>query len=150
MTSNMKPRAIHPSGMANFSLVARFLAKRAPVLITSPAPSIAVSTIAPTAGGSHLDSPGRPVRCRAAAREPGTQRGHELGHVPHQVIVDFSVIDYHHAAMTGVKGAGHPLSPEPRCSTMIVVAWGSRRSPKNFRRLPLSAEPTSVTTESTA
>ncbi len=72
-----------------------------------------VSVIKTTTGDGRLDRLSRPVGDRAPAIEAGTQRGHDFGHVPHEVVVNFGVIDYHHAAILGIQGAGHVLGPEP-------------------------------------
>lgn len=55
--------------------------------------------------------------------------------------------------MLGIERAATYSAPNlanrSRCSTIIVVTFESRRRARNFRRFPLRAEPTSVTTEST-
>ncbi len=50
---------------------------------------------------------------RAPAVEAGTERGHQFGHVPHQVIVDSCAINDHHAAMVGVESSGDVLGSWP-------------------------------------
>lgn len=112
-TSKVKPRATQPLGTSNFVLGDRFLADTTSAVSRSGAGSAIMITARSSTARRHFNSLGCPVGCQATPVEAGAQRGHQLGHVPNQIIVDFCVIDYHHGATFGVKDSGNVSSPTP-------------------------------------
>ena len=105
-------------------------------------------------GGSSRQCPLGSVLRGALAIQTRAHRSQDLGHVPHQVVINLSVAHDHQLERPCAASAAWTYS-EPkrqnrsRCSTTIRVTDGSRNNARNFRRCPFNAEPTSTTTLST-
>lgn len=103
---------------------------------------------------SSLDSAAGTVRRRAAPVEAGTQAGQNLRYVPDQVIVHLGRINHEQPAALRREGYLHMFDAEVgEPVTMLDHDRGhgwACSSARNFSRSPLSAEPASVTTWSTA
>ena len=105
----MNPQAIHPSKISKVFPGDHLFSPN----VAAVTPATAWTTIAVTADGGGFDSPGRSMGSRTPAVEADTQQGHQFGHVPHQIIVDFCVINDHHAATVGVEDSGDAPGSEP-------------------------------------
>ena len=85
--------------------------------------------------------------------EPGEERGEQLGHVPHQVIVHLALVDHEDAPSLGRQGSLYVLEAEAGQAVPVLDHDGRgrrvRKHEASFRRLPFVPEPTSVTTSAT-